>query len=243
MTAILGDYEEVSRCQDVIAEEVEWLYVVLEQRRRNEEYKKVAFKPQEVPDSPQRAYAVDEVAEVHVGADNRLDLHPTVPELGDMLLNHPELFPIPLHARRIIEGHGGTAALLKRIQKYQQEHDIQAELHTCELDYRLNEQLRRAGYDVKASRFEEWGPDYKYDAVIMNPPFSSWLAQVEHGLSLLADGGTFLAILPRSFFGDNPKIKKFRELVEEDGAYVEVEGGYFKESGTDIPVVLVSVCK
>jgi hypothetical protein len=241
---LVAEYEEVDRQKEVISEEIEWLEAVIGERRKNAEYKRVAFEVQPVPNLPQRDFAIEKVTTVNVGSENRLDLYPTPPDLSDRLLNDEELYPIPPSARYVIECHGGTAALLRRIQVYLSQHNIRAELHTCELNYELNEQLQRAGYMVKAYDFLQHFPqNFLYDCVVMNPPFSAWLAHVLHGLEILAEGGTFLAILPLSFFSDNPKIEAFRDQVESDGAWVKAGGGFFKESGTDIEVVLVSLQK
>lgn len=242
---LVSDYEEVERRQEVIAEEIEWLEAVITQRRGDQHYKQVTVEAQDVPDAPQRAYAVDAVMEVYVGADNALDLHPTPPTLGDRLLHDPELFSIPYKARHILEPHGGTATLLRRIQAYQEEQNERAVLHTCELDTALHQELQRCGYIVVGTDFLAYTPEegLLYDAVIMNPPFSAWLAHVKHGYALLAEGGTELAVVPNSFFNDTPEVQEFRALVEEQGAYVKIERGAFRESGTDVPVVLISISK
>lgn len=242
LVAILAEFEETSRRQEIIQEEIDWLQTVVEERLVNASARLVTYTPHDVPSVPQREYAVSSVVEVNVGAENRLDLHPTPPDLGDRLLNDDELFPIPPHARRCLEPHGGTGSLLRCIQRYLREHGMQAELHTCELNWQLNGELRKQGFQVVGDDFLEYHPDgIRYDAIIANPPFSNWMAHIEHMLELLAEGGTLLAILPMSFFGDKPQIKAFRQQVEENGAYIEIERGVFKESGTDVPVVLVSL--
>ncbi len=241
LSSILVAYEEVERRKEIIGEEIDWLRAVVEERRADAEAKQVTYTPQEVPAIPQRDYAIEQVIEANVGAENRLDLYPTPPSLGDRLLNDEELFPIPSTARYILEPHGGTGSLLRCIQRYMREHSIQAELHTCELNWQLNEELGKQGFSVVGGNFLEYRPKgFLYDAIIANPPFSNWMVHVEHMLELLAEGGTLLVILPMSVFNDSPKVNAFREQVEENGASIEIERGAFKESGTDVPVVLVS---
>jgi hypothetical protein len=242
LSSILAAYEEVERRKEIVEEEIAWLRAVVEERRAMAATKEVTAPPQDIPTMPQRVFAVEQVVEVNVGAENRLDLYPTPSVLGARLLKDAALFPIPSTARYILEPHGGTGSLLRCIQRYMGEHAMQAEIHTCELNWQLREELQRQGYQVVGSDFcDYWPGDVRYDAIVANPPFSSWIIQVRHMLELLAEGGTLNVILPRSFFSDKPEVKAFRKYVEENGAYIEIERGAFKESGTDVPVVLVSL--
>jgi hypothetical protein len=242
LTALLAAYQETQRRKAIIEEEIDWLRSEVSERRAGANVQEVSSPEVQLPSLLQRDYAVERVIEVNVGTENRLDLYPTPPLLGDRILNDDELFPIPVTSRYVLEPHGGTGSLLRCMRRYMNEHSIQAELHTCELNWQLHEELQKQGYQVVGSDFRDyWPKGFLYDAIIGNPPFSDWLTQVKHMQEILAEGGTLNVILPWSFFSDKPEIKAFRDQVEENGAYVKVERGAFRESGTDIPVVLVSL--
>jgi hypothetical protein len=70
-----------------------------------------------------------------------------------------------------------------------------SELH-CEI-------LRKKGFDVFETDFLKHDPQFKYDVICMNPPFSEGRAKahVEHAITMLKSGGRLVAILPSSFIG------------------------------------------
>ena len=63
------------------------------------------------------------------------------------------------------------------------------------------ESLELDGAAIHNTDFLEWNPSSKWDRIVMNPPYSQGraLAHLEKALSLLADGGRLVAILPSSF--------------------------------------------
>lgn len=241
---ILADYDEVLEKQVIIDEEIALIWMVQEARKASvmEEPETPAAK--EIIEAPERSFAVEGVYEVNVG-DNRLNLFPTPPELGNMLIRDAAFPSIPQDAKYIIEPHGGTGSLLACLVAHLQTRGIQAEVHTCELNVQLNARLHELGYKVVGENFLDYRPEgFLYDAFVMNPPFDSWLAQVLYALALLRKGGTGHCILPVSFLtSDKPEVVAFRKLVAENGHWIVMERGWFSSSGTDIPVVLVGFRK
>lgn len=60
--------------------------------------------------------------------------------------------------------------------------------------------LKTKGFFVFNADFIQWKAHDIYDKIVMNPPFSEgrWLAHVKHALTMLADNGVLVAILPSS---------------------------------------------
>lgn len=86
-----------------------------------------------------------------------------------------------------------------------------------------------------------------FDGIVMNPPFTGGqdIAHVTRALELLRPGGVLVALMsPHFTFADNAKATRFRVLLEDLNAEVEeVAAGTFKESGTDIRTIMVTVSK
>ena len=63
--------------------------------------------------------------------------------------------------------------------------------------------LEAKGFNVAQSDFLKWESAYKFDRIVMNPPFSEgrWQAHLERASSLLAKDGRLVAILPASAKG------------------------------------------
>jgi predicted RNA methylase len=77
-----------------------------------------------------------------------------------------------------------------------------------------------------------------YDRIVMNPPFTKNqdIAHVLHALNWLAPGGILVAIML-----DNQKRKDWTALEWYDPGIEEVKRGAFKESGTDVPTIIVKI--
>lgn len=84
----------------------------------------------------------------------------------------------------------------------------------------------------------------RYDRVVMNPPFTKGadIAHVQHALRFLRPGGLLVSVMSWTVTFHTRKTAKFRALVEARGGTVEaVAAGAFKESGTDVPTVIVTI--
>jgi hypothetical protein len=78
----------------------------------------------------------------------------------------------------------------------------------------------------------------------MNPPFTRGadMEHVTHALRFLKADGLLAAVMSWAVMHDGAKTAKFRALVEARGGTVEaVDEGAFRESGTDVPTVLVAI--
>ena len=60
--------------------------------------------------------------------------------------------------------------------------------------------LEAKGHNVVQADFLKWESAYKFDRIVMNPPYSEgrWQAHLEHAAGMLSDDGRLVAILPAS---------------------------------------------
>lgn len=88
-------------------------------------------------------------------------------------------------------------------------------------------------------------PNPVYDRVVMNPPFADKadIAHVTHALRFLRPGGLLVAVMSAGVsFRDDRQTAAFREVVEQAGGDIEpLPEGSFRESGTDVRTVLVTI--
>lgn len=94
-----------------------------------------------------------------------------------------------------------------------------------------------SGYDF-LELTELWGGRL-FNRIVMNPPFTKNqdIAHVRHALRFLAPHGILVAIIL-----NNQTRKGFVDLnVEYEPEIDEIERGAFKESGTDVPTVIVKI--
>lgn len=84
----------------------------------------------------------------------------------------------------------------------------------------------------------------RYDRVVMNPPFTKGtdMQHVEHALRFLKPDGLLVSVMSWTVTTESRATSKFRALVETRGGTVEaVAAGAFRESGTDVPTVIVTI--
>lgn len=84
----------------------------------------------------------------------------------------------------------------------------------------------------------------RYDRVVMNPPFTRGadMQHVEHALRFLKPDGLLVSVMSWAVTFHGRRTAAFRALVEARGGTVEaVAEGAFKESGTDVPTVIVAI--
>ncbi|WP_236167376.1 LPD3 domain-containing protein [Pseudomonas fulva] len=103
-----------------------------------------------------------------------------------------------------------------------------------EISDRLRDILTAKGYNVIAHDFDGFIPDEKYQAILMNPPYSS-RRDVDHiirAFDMLAGGGTLVALAGEGvFFGRDQKAQAFRDWLDAHGAEVEqLDGGTFQDN-------------
>ncbi len=103
-------------------------------------------------------------------------------------------------------------------------------------------------FELSIDNFFDWDSGEVYDRVIMNPPFANQ-ADIDHVMQAfdthLAPKGRLVAIMGRSvMFRSNKKAVDFRKFVTDNGGvFEEIEAGAFKESGTMVATVLLTMDK
>lgn len=167
---------------------------------------------------------------------------PTPPDVVDRMLKWCELDRFDFEGRRILEPSAGIGAIAEAAR----EAAPLATLDTVEVLPINAAMLRRKGFEPHTGDFLEWKPDYEYDAVLMNPPFSvdgdrlAYITHIEHAWSLLREGGELVSITPTAWqFRSDKRSRDFMAMVGEYGDSDEIEEGAFKESGTTIATRLV----
>lgn len=99
-----------------------------------------------------------------------------------------------------------------------------AEVDVIEISSQLRDILTAKGYTVVAHDFDSFEPESKYDAILMNPPFSSRqdAAHIMRAYRMLKSGGHLAAIAGEGvFFGSDAKAQQFRDWLDTVGAEVE----------------------
>lgn len=111
--------------------------------------------------------------------------------------------------------------------------------------FEINEEsikvLYKKGHHYIGDDFLAFGCRELYDRIVMNPPFTKNqdIKHVKHAIKWLAPSGILVAIML-----NNQTRKGFQEIVAgHDPEIIEVERGAFKESGTDVPTVIVKIRK
>lgn len=98
---------------------------------------------------------------------------------------------------------------------------------------------------IRQADFLTLEPTEKYDRVVMNPPFDKQadLRHVLHAMTFLKDGGRLVSVMAAGVtFRTNRLTTEFRDLVDQRGGVIEpVPEGTFKESGTSVNTVVVTI--
>lgn len=127
--------------------------------------------------------------------------------------------------------------------------DLGAKVSCVETQDKLARELNEAGFYCLAADFLTVNVDYflPFDAVVMNPPFEGGqeCEHVMHALKFVKPGGRLVSVMSNAvtFRKDKP-YRAFRELVTCMGKRAkinELPDGTFKESGTDVRAVIVTL--
>jgi predicted RNA methylase len=106
--------------------------------------------------------------------------------------------------------------------------------------------LSSKGYHTEQADFLSWSSPTLFDRVVMNPPFARQ-ADIDHvtkAWSHVRPGGRLVAIMSAGvIFRENKKTTQFRELLDAHGCHERNQDGAFKESGTMVNTVTVTMDK
>lgn len=153
-----------------------------------------------------------------------IDFFPTQEEYAADLVDRLGIEP----GMMVLEPSAGHGMLAEAAR------DAGATVEAVELAGDLRDILQEKGFSLVGDDFMETTPSQRYDAVIMNPPFSNDMDidHVRHAFDHLKPGGRLAAIVS-SMAGQrsNKKNKAFREWLDDLGASEEMmPEGAFKDS-------------
>lgn len=142
----------------------------------------------------------------------------------------------------VLEPSAGQGAIADKI------HDKCRKLDLCELMPENEQILKSKGYkDILWNNFLTLDLEWKYDKIIANPPFSK-NQDIDHVKKMylhLKPKGRLVSIMSTSWkSGSQKKQNEFKEWLKEVNAKVEdIEQGAFKQSGTNIKTLMVTIDK
>lgn len=141
----------------------------------------------------------------------------------------------------VLEPEAGSGAILDGIKEARP----LAVLHAYERHSTLREILTAKGFTLDGSDFLEATPAPIIDRVLMNPPFENGqdIDHVLHAFRFLKAGGRLVAIMSAGvFYRSDKKAVAFRDWLESrNGSKTDIPAGAFKESGTGVATVLITV--
>ena len=172
---------------------------------------------------------------------NELAFFPTTPEIASYMV---DLLNLRCN-NRVLEPSAGLGVLAREVKS----RSSSAMIDCVEIDPKKCEVLRQENFTVFEHDFLQWNgttDNTRYDAIIMNPPFSvnnkslTWCAHLKHAMTLIsiAASGKIVSLVPSSFkFRNNQIIQELREIFTIER---ELPCGTFKSVGTDIATLVIS---
>lgn len=145
----------------------------------------------------------------------------------------------------VLEPSAGSGAIADALR------DAGHKVDCVERHATLREILTGKGHTLTGSDFTELSPPAYpaplYDAVIMNPPFEDGqdCDHVSRAWAFVKPGGSLVAIMGAGvMFRQQRPYSDFRAWAEsEGGEFVEIPAGTFKESGTGVASVMLTMRK
>jgi predicted RNA methylase len=174
----------------------------------------------------------------------RYGLFPTPDDAAEQLIQAAKLYRREEDPRlHVLEPSAGTGNLARRCA------EKGAAVDCVEIQPHLAGQLQAEGKyrKVLSVDFLMLTPEPAYDKVVMNPPFDMErdIDHVMHAWGFLKDDGHLVAIMSAGTeFRETKKAGAFRKFVEKNGGrFRDLPPGSFRESGTNVNTVIVSIAK
>lgn len=168
---------------------------------------------------------------------------PSPQNVIDIMLEH--IYGVNIDVLEPSAGSGFIASAIKA--KFPQ-----ATIDTCEINPLHVKVLNHKGFNsVWQGDFLNFQTDKKYDYVVMNPPFSyeghplAWMEHVLLAFTLLNNNGNLICIAPTGWeTKTQKKVVAFKNFLNEHMySYEKLGKGAFKESGTTVDTILMSISK
>jgi len=143
----------------------------------------------------------------------------------------------------VLEPSAGRGAIATAVK------ECGARVHCWEVQQQLADELQAQGFNVVQGDFLSRSPEpeqeFGYAAVVMNPPFcrSQDIQHVRHAHRFLSPGGRLVAVMGAGVtFRQDRRAREFREWLDSVGGEIKpLPRGTFRESGTDVNSVLVTI--
>lgn len=104
--------------------------------------------------------------------------------------------------------------------------------------------LADLGFDATLKDFCDYDPVVQFDRVVMNPPFARQqdMTHVLRAFDMLKPDGVLVSIMSPAFrYRDTSVSTLFRATLEDHGTVTDLPAGSFKESGTTVDTVMVTL--
>ncbi len=138
---------------------------------------------------------------------------------------------------RVLEPSAGIGNIADKVREVTDRVDVVERMSN------FRELLKLKGHRLVGYDFLEFKPVEKYDAVIMNPPFSNCqdTAHIKRAYEFVKDGGMLVSISsPHWTFANDKKSKEFRDWIEERDHYIErLDSGTFEATGVSSKIVAI----
>lgn len=140
---------------------------------------------------------------------------PTPGELAQKVISWADIKP----GHKVLEPSAGGGHIAELVPK-------DADLTCVEYNYTLAQVLVKKGFKVVNMDFLTWKPDFKFDRIVMNPPFERRqdIAHVKHAFDLLSAGGILVSIVSAgAFYANSRRIEQeFQSWLDEHCTAQEV---------------------
>jgi hypothetical protein len=162
---------------------------------------------------------------------------PTPKPVVDLMLDYADITT----GQSVLEPSAGSGAIVDGIEAL----DMDNLIVVYEINHSLCEILQAKGYDARPVDFTEQFNSFKFDRIVMNPPFEN-LQDITHvclAYSFLKIGGRMVSIMsPGPFFRQDKKAVEFRNWFDSvGGEVIDLPEDSFKQSGTGTASKLVII--
>lgn len=199
-----------------------------------------APRPAPAAEEGQKFDALREQLKAGVHVVSAPQLFPTPPELADRMVQLADIRP----GQDVLEPSAGTGAIIDAIRR---KPNHGCAITAVEINPHLAARLRDIDClgesHVRCVDFLSCNGDLgQFDRILMNPPFANAedIEHIQHALTMLKPGGRLVAIC-----ANGPRQNDvLKPLVQEHGGQWEVlPAGTFKESGSNVASVLLSMLR
>lgn len=162
---------------------------------------------------------------------------PTPSALVARMIDAADLEP----GARVLEPSAGSGAIADALR------DAGHNVECIERHGSLCEILAAKGHNLIRGDFTELSPCGLYDAALMNPPFENGqdVEHVRRAFDWIKPGGDLVAIMGAGVtFRNDRRYTDFRKWLDDlGGEMIDLPAGTFKESGTGVASVMVTIRK